>query len=123
MPEKSQSIGEWGEEVAENHLRKLGFQILERNWHASHAEVDRIAMDGEVLVFVEVKTIHIRQAEVENIVSKAQRARIANAASIYMDEINHDWEIRFDLLEVKYHDRDNYSIRHIKDFFYPMWEI
>lgn len=113
----------WGESLAEEYLRKLKYRLLERNWHAYHAEIDLIAMDEEVLVFVEVKTVHIRQAEVERRVGKGQMNRIARAAGVYMDEIGHDWEIRFDLVEVKYHDREHYSLTHFKDFFYPTWEF
>ncbi len=118
-----QSIGEWGEELAIAHLRKLKFTILERNYHASYAEVDIIAMEGDVLVFVEVKTRHIRQAEVASVVSEGQRSRLAQAAAIYMNEIGHSWEIRFDLIEVQYHDRHNYNVRLRKDFFYPKWKF
>lgn len=49
--------GNIGEEIAVQYLKKLNYRILERNWHFSkNAEIDIIAMDKAVLVFVEVKT-------------------------------------------------------------------
>lgn len=123
MTELTHSIGEWGEELAVAHLRKLKYRILERNYHFSHAEIDIIAMEDDILVFIEVKTRHIRQQEVARVVRPAQMRRIAGAAGNYMDEIGHEWEIRFDLIEINYHDRKHYQLTHQRDFFYPRWEI
>jgi putative endonuclease len=50
------ALGRRGERIAERHLRRLGYRILERNFRGAGAEIDLVAMDGETLVFVEVKT-------------------------------------------------------------------
>ena len=50
-------IGLKGENHAANYLISLGYVLLERNWRFSHAEIDIIAKDGEILVFVEVKSV------------------------------------------------------------------
>jgi putative endonuclease len=50
------ALGRTGERIAERHLRRLGYRILERNFRGAGAEIDLVAMDGETLVFVEVKT-------------------------------------------------------------------
>ena len=42
--------------LRERHLRRSGYRILARNFRARGAEIDLVAMDGETLVFVEVKT-------------------------------------------------------------------
>jgi putative endonuclease len=47
--------GSWGEAVAERHLRRLRYRVLHRNWRAGRSEVDLIALQEDVLVFVEVK--------------------------------------------------------------------
>lgn len=105
--------------LAEKHLRKLNYEILERKWRASHAEIDLIAMEVDILIFVEVKTRHLGKHEVEQSVRKRQRSRMAYAAGVYMAEIGHDWEIRFDLIEIEYYDREHFTLRHTPDFFYP----
>ncbi len=43
------------EDLAEAYLRKKGYRILERNFHCRGGEIDIVALDGETLVFVEVK--------------------------------------------------------------------
>ncbi|NLM51347.1 MAG: YraN family protein [Firmicutes bacterium] len=50
------NLGTHGEELAARYLQKLGFVLLERNWRCAYGEIDIIAKDGDVLVFVEVKT-------------------------------------------------------------------
>lgn len=50
------SLGEWGENAATRFLVKNGYKILEKNFRCRIGEIDIIAMDKEVLVFIEVKT-------------------------------------------------------------------
>jgi putative endonuclease len=52
------ALGRLGEQLAADHLERLGFTILARNARTRHGEIDLIAFDGhtKTLVFVEVKT-------------------------------------------------------------------
>lgn len=52
----TRSKGSSGEDLAISYLKKHGYRILERNFHSRVGEIDIIAKDGQVLVFVEVKT-------------------------------------------------------------------
>ena len=45
-----------GENKACEYLQKLGFKILERNYRKTYGEIDIIALDKDVLSFIEVKT-------------------------------------------------------------------
>ncbi len=45
-----------GEDLATDFLRKQGYKILERNFRKGYGEIDIIALDHGVLVFIEVKT-------------------------------------------------------------------
>ena len=45
-----------GEDAAVEHLKQKGYKIIERNFRKSHTEIDIIALQGSILVFVEVKT-------------------------------------------------------------------
>ena len=49
-------LGKWGEDVAADYLQRQGYTIIERNWKSGHRDLDIIALDGNTLVFVEVKT-------------------------------------------------------------------
>ena len=48
--------GKRGEEIAVLYLRRLGFQIVDRNFRIRGGEIDIIAIDNDTLVFIEVKT-------------------------------------------------------------------
>ena len=57
MPTSRQSAtGERGEELACRELSRRGYAILARRYRTRLGEIDIVAMDGDVLVFVEVKT-------------------------------------------------------------------
>jgi len=45
-----------GEDKACEYLKKLGFKILERNYRKTYGEIDIIAIEKDVLSFIEVKT-------------------------------------------------------------------
>ena len=46
-----------GENLARKHLEDLGYQVLEMNYRSKRwGEIDIVAVDGDTLVFVEVKT-------------------------------------------------------------------
>jgi putative endonuclease len=49
-------LGAWGEDAAEKYLRRKGYTIMERNFRCRFGEIDIIALNGNELVFVEVKT-------------------------------------------------------------------
>jgi putative endonuclease len=49
-------VGNKGEELACQYLKKQGYLILERNFRIRDGEIDIIAKDKNILVFVEVKT-------------------------------------------------------------------
>lgn len=49
-------VGAWGEEQAVGKLTEEGMRILDRNWRCRHGELDIVALDGDCLVVVEVKT-------------------------------------------------------------------
>ena len=114
-------LGNRGESLAEKYLFETGHQILERNWRFSRAEVDLIVKDGEILVFVEVKT---RSSEFfgkpEESVSPKKEALLKDAAAVYMEQIDHQWEIRFDIISILIKS-DGYSIEHFKDAFFSEW--
>lgn len=56
MNSAKQNTGKQGEDLAVQFLKQKGYKILERNFHKRYAEIDIVAIDGDTLVFVEVKT-------------------------------------------------------------------
>jgi putative endonuclease len=49
-------LGQLGEDLAVQHLERLGHMVVARNHRTRHGELDVVSLDGDTLVFVEVKT-------------------------------------------------------------------
>ena len=49
-------LGRFGEDTAAAHLERAGLSLVARNWRCREGEIDIVALDGELLVFCEVKT-------------------------------------------------------------------
>lgn len=117
---KHLETGKAGEEFAAAHLRRLGFEILETNWRHRKLEVDIIAKEGEMLVFVEVKTRSYDYfGRPEEFISPAQQARLARAAAVFMEKIGHEWAIRFDVVSILKKKEGGFAVELIRDAFFP----
>lgn len=113
-------LGEKGEKLALEYLKKKGYQILETNFRFKRNEIDIIAQDGEMLVIVEVKT---RQSEFmagpEITVTKSKQKTLIKAANAYIIENDLDLETRFDIVSVILNEKQS-DIDHLIDAFYPL---
>jgi len=79
------SSGRRGERAAEKEARRRGMTVLERNLVAGGAEIDLVALDGEVLVFIEVKARRSeRHGTPEEAVDAEKRRRIIRAARAFL---------------------------------------
>ena len=56
LSKSRQLLGSKGELFACAYLQKKGYRILDRNFKARYGELDIVTLDGDTLVFVEVKT-------------------------------------------------------------------
>jgi len=56
LPTTNKETGSRGEQIAKDYLVSQQYTILEQNFRYSKSEIDLIAKEGEVLVFIEVKT-------------------------------------------------------------------
>ena len=117
---KHLETGQKGEAIAINFLQQLGYQIQATNWRHRRAEVDIIAKDGEVLVFIEVKTrTDDAFGNPASFVTPKKERFLADAANVYMEEIGHYWEIRFDIVGIVLWSAERVEVRHYKDAFFP----
>jgi putative endonuclease len=55
-PDPRRTLGAQGEQLAAEHLERLGYEILARNYRTRFGELDLVARDGRTLVFCEVKS-------------------------------------------------------------------
>jgi putative endonuclease len=113
-------IGQQGEEIATQFLLEKNFKILARNWRSGRSELDIIAYDHQVLVFVEVKTRSSAAiAPPEAAVSAKKQQMLVAAAIDFMHHIGHEWAIRFDVLGIVLNKTSAPKIEHHKDAFFP----
>lgn len=95
-------LGRKGEDTAVRYLKDQDCIILNRNWRTKAGELDIVALDGENLVFVEVKTRSFRNdLDLYRTVSLRQMRRNRSAAQLYMKAMNNPPSVgRFDLIEI-----------------------
>ena len=114
--------GQQGEAAAAEFLEQKGWRIVERNWRAGRAEIDLIAWVHEkLLVFVEVKTrssADMGFGGPEAAIDAKKQAMLLRAAGLYMESIDYDWEIRFDVVAVILKRDKVLEIRHLEDAFF-----
>ncbi len=112
--------GKWGEEKAVAFLKEEGFEIVACNWRYKRAEIDIVAKEKEVLVFVEVKTrADIFFGRPEEMVDRRKRRLLIDAAMGYMRSVGYEWEIRFDIVAIVGEPEGSCEIKLFRDAFFP----
>ncbi len=113
-------LGDLGEGLAKRYLQQLHYQILAQNWRWGKAEVDLIAYDRDVLVFVEVKTRRSATfGPPELAVNAKKQQHLYDLATEYMYQLQHEQEFRFDVIAIVLEPTP--EIRHFPDAFFPNW--
>ena len=112
-------VGRRGEEKAARMLEEKGYRILERNYRAQRGEIDIIAMEKDIVVFVEVKTkVHDGFGEPEDWVDSRKQVQLGKVAMGYiMDKHLEGIDCRFDVVTVTDQGARS-NIRHIEDAFW-----
>ena len=91
----NQTVGRWGEETAADYLRRRGYELIARNARTPYGEIDIIARQGDITVFIEVKTLtSSKNFFPEQNVTARKREHMLACAECYAAEnnINH-WQI------------------------------
>ena len=110
--------GRWGERVACNFLVGKGYAIKETNWRMPPYEIDIVAMKGNRIVFVEVKSrTNDIFAKPEDAVNFKKIKNIVRAANTYLISHNIESDSRFDIITLLLMPSGEYKIEHIKDAF------
>ncbi|WP_192822892.1 YraN family protein [Rufibacter sp. LB8] len=111
-------LGQQGEAAAEAFLQRQGFEILDRNYRYRRAEVDLIAKKDKLLILVEVKTRSTHAFGFpEEAVSARKEEMLHLAAEHYLEKINWQHEVRFDVISILWRNHQP-EILHIEDAFH-----
>ena len=82
-----QGLGDAGEALARRSLEQKGYHCLARNWRCPAGEIDLVMRDGDVVVFVEVKTRRgARRGTAEESITAAKSGRLLRAAQLFLVE-------------------------------------
>lgn len=113
-PSPASELGKRGEDAATAYLQRSGLTVVQRNWRCKAGEIDIVAIDGETLVLVEVKTRKgVRRGTPEDAVTPTKQRRIARLAAAYATSSG-DLErpIRFDVITLLVLAPDRALLRH-----------
>jgi putative endonuclease len=91
----NQRVGKWGEDAVAAYLAERGYEILTRNARTPYGEIDIIAKQDDITVFIEVKTLTLsKNFFPEHNVTGRKREHMLNAGHHYATEheIDH-WQI------------------------------
>ncbi len=98
-------VGRIGEQIARHHLQGKGYRIVDANYQCRWGEVDLIALDGPVWVFVEVRARRsVAYGSPEESVTPAKARRLTLTAQDFLrrrvaDSSNLEW--RIDLVAIR----------------------
>ncbi len=95
----SRLLGNEGEERAVEFLRGIGYTIVTRNAYSRHGEIDIVALEGDLLILVEVK---LRRTTIpEESITPTKAGRMRAAARDYLAAIGDPQrDFRFDLIAI-----------------------
>lgn len=118
VPGAKQILGQEGERIAERYLKKKGYTLVERNFRCHTGELDLIALDRKVIVFIEVKTrTDDRFGTPLESVDRWKQQRMIRAALFFLSQHRlHDRECRFDVIGISFSGREP-VVEHIQNAF------
>lgn len=115
-------LGSRGERYAARYLRKLGYKIVAGGNRTRYGEVDLVAVDGETIVFVEVKTRRSHDlGDAAAAVDAEKQQRIIRTALAFLKE-HHllEYPVRFDVVALVWpDDAVAPQLQHIQNAFQP----
>lgn len=114
-------LGSRGERIAARYLRRKGHRVLARNYETPRGEIDLITLDGDQVVFVEVKTR--RRDDLQDLLDTVMPAKwrsVERAARFYLGRHGDSHTVyRFDLVTVLWPAGWRPVVEHVENAFQP----
>lgn len=111
-------LGRWGEAAAADYLSQNGYAIVERNARIGRTEVDIIAMKGDSIMFVEVKTRSTHFKDPVDAITPDKIRRLTRAADTYVRTMNIPHRPQFDVIAIV-GTKSKFELVHYPDAFLP----
>lgn len=113
-------FGRMGEQMTARYLTDKGYIILEHNYRRGHLEIDLIALDGDELVIVEVKSRACDAVlQPEAAVNHRKQLALIRLANEYVKTHNRKENVRFDIVSIV-SNAGGTEIKHLKNAFNVM---
>jgi putative endonuclease len=112
-------LGTDGERAALKFLKRKGFRVLERNFRAKGGEIDLICLNGECIVFVEVKSrSSFNFGHPVEAITEFKKEKLLKTAYLYLTQKNLIGKpFRFDLVSIVWGKEGKIrEISHLKNF-------
>lgn len=96
--------GEQAEAWAERHLVAHGLRLLARNWRCRYGELDLVMLEGDTVVFAEVRyRYHARWGGALGSIDSRKQARVVTAAAHFLQEAPQwaEHPCRFDIVAIE----------------------
>ncbi|PIE33044.1 YraN family protein [candidate division KSB3 bacterium] len=102
MSQQRISTGRQGEKIAQAHLRQQQYEILQANFRCKLGEIDIIARDKHIVVFVEVRTkTAAAYGPAYNSVTAHKQQQVRRVALFYISKYNLvNTQFRFDVIGI-----------------------
>lgn len=119
MKSLNKKIGSYGETIAEDYLKSIGYIILEKNFTCKIGEIDLIAKDKNHISFIEVKTRYGTPYGTpgESITTSKQYKIYKTAQTYILKKKLYKSNFRFDVIEIILNNTNSPYIKLIKDAF------
>jgi putative endonuclease len=114
-------LGDRGERAAARYLKRQGYRILARQSRSRIGEIDLVALDGQTIVFVEVKTRASQDAgHPAEAVTAAKRKQLTRTALAWLKRRNLlHCSCRFDVVAITWEQGQTPVIEHFTNAFEP----
>lgn len=110
------ALGRLGEEIAARYLRSRGIRVIDRNVRLHRGEIDLVALDGDTLVIIEVKTRRTLITGVPQAAVTAQKLRrLRKLTGLYLAEHSPPHrDVRIDVVAVLAHADGTLLLEHLQ---------
>jgi len=117
--ESKKIVGNRGEDIAADYLASNDYKIIERNYRFGHGEIDIIAKNKSVLVFIEVKARkNLEFGPPELAITKNKQRQIRKISEAYLIEKDiKDMDCRIDVVAILLKKNLPPEINHIENAF------
>jgi putative endonuclease len=115
-----QDVGKRGEEIAQDYLQQHHYTLVTTNFRCKLGEIDIIAKDKDVVVFVEVRTVtSAKFGPAYNTVTYPKQKQVKRVALFYISKHNLvNTQFRFDVIGITLNRRTgDYQLDHIQNAF------